>query len=131
MSTPNPVTFPPLTEGISWTLSTTSSGVAVPEGEVTSSVLLGIRPDGNSAYSRGSYWSNIAIQGAATSETLAAINSALKSALPPGNYWGNVQQTDTLSGQSATSAWMPEDFPFSIPQPSIATPDAPSNPKVA
>ena len=131
MSTPAPVTFPPLTKGFSWTPATTGEdGKPLPDGETEASTTVGLRPDGNASFANGNYERTVIILGAVNSETLDALNAALGKALPPGNYWGNLQQTDTLNGQTATSDWMPEEFTFSIPQP-VVKPAPPTNPLVA
>lgn len=124
MATPNPVTFPPLTKGFSWTPSATGAGQPLPDGEVYTSATIGIRADGDLAHSAGNYATLVIVSGAATAETVAALNATLGKSLSPGNYWAAVDQTDTLNGQSATSPWSTE-APFSIPQP-IVTPDQPT-----
>lgn len=120
-------TFPALTKGISWTPSTTgAAGAVLPTGEAISSTTLGIRTDGDTTHALGNYQWLVVIPAPASTETLAALNAALTSALPPGNYWLNGEQTDTLNGQTATSAWGATESPFSIPVP-IVQPAPPTN----
>lgn len=107
--------FTPLTKSISWVDSITdATGAALPTGESLISTTLGIRADLDTAHSAGNYSSLVIVPAPSTNETLAALTAALTKALPPGNYWLAVQQTDSLSGTSATSAWGTE-VPFSIP----------------
>ena len=126
-----PTVFTPLTEGISWTLSTTGAGgVALPAGEVPVSTTLGIRPDGNSAYALGNYQYLVVVLAPATTESSAALTAALKSALPAGNYWLNGMQTDALGGSQWASAWGTTETPFSVSGAMVA-PAPPGNFKVA
>lgn len=119
-------TFPPLATAITWKDSNTdASGNPLPAGEAVSSVTLGIRADGDTAHSLGNYAKTVIVLGTVTQETVSALNSALGAALAPGNYWLNGQETATLNGQSATSAWGATETPFSIPQP-VVTPGSPS-----
>jgi hypothetical protein len=125
MSTPNPVTFPALVKGFSWTASTTGvGGAALPTGEAESGATIGIRADGDTAHSAGSYQYLIIVPAGQTTETPAQITAALTKALTPGNYWAAIDQTDMLGTQSSTSAWTAE-VPFSIPAP-IVQPAPPS-----
>ena len=127
MSTPNPITFPPLKQGFSWvdaTQNTDDSAIAA--GEVTG-YTIGVRADGVGAGNPTAtppvlptYSTLVLITGAAvTAETLAAFNAALTSALPAGNYWAAVQE-QSVNGPSAFSA----EAPFSIV--SSAPPKAPT-----
>lgn len=125
MSTPNPMTFPPLKNGFTWQDSAVDEqGNALPPGEALQSTTLGIRADGDATHSSGNYKWLVVVPGPASSETLAALTAALGAALPPGNYWVNATQTDVLSGASSTSAWGTE-VPFSIPFP-VVRPAAPT-----
>lgn len=123
-------TFPPLTSEFTWTPSTTTSGgQPLPPGEVQTGSTIGIRADGDTTHSAGNYQWLVLIVGTGMSETAAQLAAALGKALPVGNYWAAIDQTDTLNGQSATSAWSAE-IPFSMPPP-IAQPDIPTAFKVA
>lgn len=122
--------FTPLTKGISWTLSTTGAGgVPLPAGEVPVSTTLGIRPDGNPAYSMGNYQYLVIVLAPATSESLSSLTAAIKS-LPAGNYWLNGMQTDALGGSQWASAWSNTETPFSISGAMVA-PESPTNFKIA
>ena len=121
--------FTPLTAEFTWTPSTTSGGQPLPAGEVQTGATIGIRADGDTTHSAGNYQWLVLIVGTGMSETAAQLAAALGKALPVGNYWAAIDQTDTLNGQSATSAWSPE-IPFSMP-PTLATPDFPQNFKIA
>lgn len=119
-------TFPALATAITWKDTLTdANGNPLPAGETIASVTLGIRADGDTAHSLGNYSHTVIVLGTATTETLSALNSALGAALSPGNYWLNGQETATLNGQSATSAWGATETPFSIPQP-VVQPGSPS-----
>jgi hypothetical protein len=119
-------TFPPLVKGFSFTPATTdTSGNALPTGEAETSVTIGIRLDGDTTHSAGNYQFIAPVAGAATSVTPAQLTAALGKPLAPGNYWAAIDQTDTLNGVTATSAWTAE-VPFSIPQP-VVQPSPPSN----
>ena len=123
MSTPNPVTFTPLTTEIDITPSTTdTSGQPLPAGEVLASVTLGIRPDGSGA--PGTYPLTVIVQAPATVESKAALLAALNNSLTAGNYWLAALQTDTLGGQDFASGWSTE-VPFSLP-PQGVVPAAPT-----
>lgn len=125
MSSPNPVPFPPLLKGFSWTLSTTGAGgVVLPPGETETGVTIGIRADGDTAHSAGNYQYLIIVPAGQTTETPAQITAALTKALAPGNYWSALDQTDMLNGAPSTSAWTSE-VPFSIP-PAIVQPAPPT-----
>lgn len=128
MSTPTPV-FPPLTKGFSWTPSTSGIGadgspMPLPTDETYTSATIGIRAEGDTSHSAGNYANLVIVPGAATSESVAALTAGLQSALPAGNYWAAIEQTDTLNGVTATSAWTAE-VPFSIP-PTIVQPAPPT-----
>lgn len=118
-------TFTPLVKGFSFTTATTdTSGNPLPTGEAETNVTIGIRLDGDITHSSTNYQYLAIIQGAASSVTPAQLTAALGKPLPPGNYWAAIDQTDTLNGTPATSAWSAE-VPFSIPQP-VVTPGSPS-----
>lgn len=132
MSTPNPITFTPLTKGFSWVNSTTDKdGNPLPTGETQSGATVGIRADGDTAYAYGQYKYFVTTSGTA-SQLLITDPKWLAAKIPPGNYWGAVDQTDMIGTDSKTSGWSQE-VPFSIPQPPpvIAQPLAPSDFKAA
>lgn len=107
--------FTPLITGFSWSPSTTdANGNPLPAGETSSGSTIGIRLDGIG--SAGTYTYLIIVPANASVETLAQVNASIGKALIPGNYWAAIDQTDTLSGASLTSAWTSE-VPFSIPSP--------------
>lgn len=117
MSTPNPTLFTPLTKGFSWQASTTGEGGAsLPAGEVQTGSTIGVRADGDAAFSPGNYKWFVPVSGTASTEPLADFQAKAK--LPPGNYWAAVDQTDMLGTDSATSGWTGE-VPFSIPAPIV------------
>jgi hypothetical protein len=123
-------TFTPLVKGFSFTpAATDTSGNPLPAGEAETSVTIGIRLDGDTTHAAGNYQYVAAVSGAATSVSAAQLTAALGKPLAPGNYWAAVDQTDTLNGTTATSAWTAE-VPFSIPQP-VVTPSAPTGFSVA
>ena len=125
MSTPAPTVFTPLVKGFSFQIATTGGGQPLPPGETESGATIGIRADGDTTHAAGNYAYLVIVPAGQTTETPAQITAALTKALPVGNYWGAVDQTDTLNGASATSAWSPE-IPFSIP-PTIVQPDSPAD----
>lgn len=117
--------FTPLVKGFTWTIATQGAGgVALAPGETESTVTVGIRLDGDTSHSSGSYQYLATAIAGQTSMTPAQLLTALGKALPPGNYWAALDQTDVLSGAVATSAWTGE-VPFSIPYP-IVPPAAPA-----
>lgn len=119
-------TFPPLAKQISWTDSLTdANGNALPAGESVQSTTIGIRPDGNAAYSLGNYQYKIIVIAPATTESFAAVNAAVGGALPPGNYWANAMETAVLNGNTASSVWGTTEIPFSIPF-QVVAPAAPT-----
>jgi hypothetical protein len=112
-------TFTPLVKGLSFTLSTTDiTGTPLPTGETESAATIGIRLDGDTTHAAGNYQFVVQLAAGVTSVTPAQIAAVLGKPLAPGNYWAAVDQTDTLGGAQATSAWTSE-IPFSIPQPVI------------
>ena len=122
MSTPNP-TFPPLTTGLSWVLSTLGVGnVALPPGEAETGVTLGLRLDGDTTHSAGNYQWLIPLSAGIVTESAAALEAALaKLPIPPApgaNLWAAINQTDALSGSPSTSAWTSE-ISFSLPIPIV------------
>lgn len=117
-------TFPPLTSEFTWTPSSTSGGKPLPAGETETGSTIGIRTDGDTTHSAGNYQWSVPIAGTAMSETFSQLTAYLGKALPVANYWAAIDQTDTLAGQSATSAWSAE-IPFSIAPPPVAQPDVP------
>lgn len=123
-------TFTPLVKGFSFAPATTdTSGNPLPTGEAETSITIGIRLDGDTTHSATNYQFVAAIAGTATLVTPAQITAALGKPLAPGNYWAAIDQTDTLTGSTATSAWSSE-VPFSIPVP-IVTPASPTDFSVA
>lgn len=125
MSTPNPVTFPPLTKGFSWTPSTTGDGgAALAPGESQSGSTVGIRADGDTSHSPGNYQYLIIVTGVAA-QLLVGDAPWVNAKIPPGNYWADVDQTDSLNGATATSKWSGTEAAFSIPQP-IVQPSPPT-----
>lgn len=124
--------FTPFTKSISWTDATTdASGNPLPAGETLTNTVIGVRADGDAAHGPGNYQYIATIAAPAASVTPASLNAAIGAtsgqsnfALPPGNYWLNGEQTDTLSGASAISAWGATETPFSVPVPVVQ----PSNP---
>lgn len=122
MSTPNPVTFPPLKSEFTWVNSTTWGGQPAPSGATEASVTIGIRADGDTTHSAGNYEWTVTINGNGMSETLSQLNAALGKPLPTGNYWAAIYQTDNNNGTTVNSQWSGE-IPFSIPAP---TPDIPT-----
>jgi len=125
VSTPNPVTFPALTKGFSWTPSTTGEGGSpLPDGETQSGSTVGIRPDGDATFGPAHYKYLITTSGTKSELSVTDANW-MAAKVPPGNYWADVDQTDILNGQSATSAWSGKEVPFSIPFP-IVKPAPPS-----
>jgi hypothetical protein len=124
MSTPT--VFTPLVQGLNWTLATTdASGNPLPAGESESGVTIGIRLDGDVTHASGNYQYLVVCPAGSTSFSPAQIAAVLGKPLPPGNYWAAIDQTDTLDGSPATSAWTAE-IPFSIPVPVVA-PAPPTN----
>ena len=124
MSTPNPV-FTPLVKGFSFALSNTdASGNPLPVGETESAATIGIRQDGDTTHSAGNYQYTVVLAAGVTTASPADIAAKLGKPLPPGNYWAAVDQTDTLNGNAATSAWTAE-VPFSILQP-VVQPGSPT-----
>jgi hypothetical protein len=122
--------FTPLTSEFTWApSSTTAGGQPLPAGEVQTGSTIGIRADGDTTHSAGNYQWLVLIVGTGMSETAAQLAAALGKSLPIGNYWAAIDQTDTLNGQSATSAWSAE-IPFSMP-PTLAQPAIPTAFKVA
>lgn len=118
-------TFTPLVKGFSFAPSTTdTTGAALPSGEGETSVTIGIRLDGDITHSSTNYQFIASVPGTGTTVTPAQLTTALGKPLAPGNYWAAIDQTDSLNGSTATSAWSAE-VPFSIPQP-IVTPSAPT-----
>lgn len=112
--------FTPMLKGFTWVNSTTGGGgAALPAGETQTGSTIGVRADGDAAFSPGNYKWFVPVSGTAASESLADFQA--KAALPPGNYWGALDQTDALAGSSSTSAWTAE-IPFSIPAP-VVKPD--------
>lgn len=125
MSTPNPQ-FPPLTESISWTDSTTAEGGApLPDGETVVSTTLGIRADGDTNFSAGTYQFQVSVAAPAQKESANDLTVALAKALPPGNYWLAAKETAKLGDATADSKWSPE-VGFSIPL-AVATPASPTD----
>lgn len=117
-------TFPELTKGFAWVPSTTGGGAALPPGETQTGSTVGIRADGDTAHSAGSYKYLIATSGTAA-QLLITDPAWIAAKIPPGNYWAAIDQTDALNGNPATSAWTAE-VPFSIPQP-VVQPDPPTS----
>ena len=129
MNSPNPV-FTPLIKGLSFTLSTTdTAGNPLPAGEAESAATIGIRADGDTTHSPGNYQFTVPVAAGVSSVTPADIAAALGKPLAPGNYWAAVDQTDTLGGVTATSAFTAE-VGFSIPQP-VVQPSPPTGFSVA
>jgi len=119
--------FTPLVKGFSWQLATTAAGGgALPAGETEQGVTIGIRADGDTTHSAGNYQYLVIVPAGQTSETPAQITASITKALPPGNYWAALDQTDSLGGSPATSAWTAE-VPFSIPTVAPATPASPAD----
>jgi hypothetical protein len=119
MSTPNPITFPALTKGFSWTPSTGGEGgVPLAPGETQSGSTVGIRPDGDATFSPGHYKYLIPTNGMTAALSITDANW-INAHIPPGNYWADVDQTDILNGQTFTSAWSGKEAPFSIPFPGV------------
>lgn len=112
--------FTPLTQGFSWTDSAgvDANGNPLPEGEAPVSSTLGIRADGDSAFSPGNYKYQVTVAYPTQTESVSDLTTALASALPPGNYWAAVKQTDKLGDASVDSPWTTE-VPFSIPMQAV------------
>lgn len=120
-----PTVFTPLVKGFSFNLSNTDeNGNPLPAGEVESAATIGIRQDGDATHSAGNYQYTLVLGGGVTTVSPTQIAAILGKPLPPGNYWAAVDQTDTLNGTAATSAWTAE-VPFSIPQP-VVQPGSPT-----
>ena len=94
--------------------------------ETEQGVTIGIRADGDTTHSAGNYQYLVIVPAGQTSETPAQITASVAKALPPGNYWAALDQTDSLGGSPATSAWTAE-VPFSIPTVAPATPASPAD----
>lgn len=124
MSDPN---FPPLTESISWVDSTTAAdgGGPLPDGETIVSTTLGIRADGDTNFSAGSYQFQVAVAAPSQKESVGDLTLALAKALPPGNYWLAAKETAKLGDATADSAWSSE-VGFSIPL-AVAIPASPTD----
>ncbi len=122
--------FPPLVKGFSFTIATTdTAGNPLPTGEAESAATIGIRLDGDTTHGAGNYQFIVPVPAGVSAVTPDMIAAALGKPLAPGNYWAAVDQTDSLNGSLATSAFTAE-VPFSIPQP-VVQPASPTGFTVA